>query len=189
VGFHAAYRGTRDLDLFWQHRRVLGDAVAHVYARLDQAGFDTKTLQTGDTFARLSVRDGGEVILLDLVASPVPPAEAPRSVTVGAASFLVDTPHQILVNKLCALLSRSEPRDLEDVKVLLEAGGDLARALEDCPRQDAGFSPMTLAWAVRALPFERLATALNWAPDRIQSVTQFKDDLIDRILERSRPDI
>jgi hypothetical protein len=29
-----------------------------------------------------------------------------------ARSSLLDTPHQILVNKLCALLSRSELRDL-----------------------------------------------------------------------------
>src|SRR4051812_44148937 len=35
--------------------------------------------------------------------------------------------------------SSSEPLDLEDVKALLESGGDLARALEDCPGQDVGF--------------------------------------------------
>ena len=101
---------------------------------------------------------------------------------------MVDTPHQILVNKLCALLGRAEPRDLDDVKVLLEGGGDLPRALEDCPGQDAGFSPMTLAWAIRALPFERLALALGWSTDRIESAVRFKDALVDRILETARPD-
>ena len=70
--------------------------------------------------------------------------------TVGGATFLVDTPHQILVNKLYALLNRSELRDIEDIEALLDGGGDLTRALEDCPRQDAGFSPMTLSWSLRS---------------------------------------
>lgn len=187
AGFHTAHRDTRDLDLFWQQRPNLGDIVAKVRGCLDGAGFGTKVLQTSEAFARLSVRDDVDTVVLDLVADPVPLAEAPRPVTVGGATFLVDTPHQILVNKLCALLGRSEPRDLDDVKVLLEAGGDLPRALEDCPRQDAGFSPMTLAWAIRALPFERLTLALGWSIDRIASVVQFREALVDRILENARP--
>jgi hypothetical protein len=54
----------------------------------------------------------------NLVADPVPLAEPHRQVTVSGATFLLDTPQQILVNKHCGLLGRSEPRDLEDVKAL-----------------------------------------------------------------------
>lgn len=188
AGFHTAHRGTRDLDLFWQQRRDLGDVVTKVRARLENAGLEAAVLQTQEAFARIDVRDGEATVLLDLVADPVPLAEAPRSVTVGGATFLVDTPHQILVNKLCALLGRSEPRDLEDVNVLLESGGDLPRALNDCPRQDTGFSPLTLAWALRSLPLERLATALGWSNERIASLASYRDRLADQILEYARPE-
>jgi hypothetical protein len=188
AGFYTAHRDTRDLDLFWQHRRELGDSVDAVLKTLEAAGLETKVLQTGEAFSRLSVRDGGDTVTVDLVADPVPLAESPRSVTVAGATFLVDTPHQILVNKLCALLGRSEPRDLEDIKALVESGGDLERALDDCPRQDAGFSPMTLAWAVRGLPLERLTAALGWPPARIEAVVQFRESLVERVAQQARPE-
>jgi hypothetical protein len=188
AGFYTAHRDTRDLDLFWQKRHDLGDSVSDVIRRLEAAGLEATVLQTGESFSRLSVRDGAATVTIDLVADPVPLAEAPRPVTVAGVTFLVDTPHQILVNKLCALLGRSEPRDLEDIKALLEAGGDLARALEDCPRQDAGFSPMTLAWAVRALPLERLTAALGWPPERTEALARFRESVVDRVLQQARPD-
>jgi hypothetical protein len=131
---------------------------------------------------------GDRSALVDLVADPVPLAEAPMAVTVGGASFLVDTAHQILVNKLCAVMGRSEPRDLEDIKALLESGGDLQRALRDCPQQDAGFSPLTLAWAVRSLPLGRLTAALGWSAERREALERFRDAFVDRVVQHARPD-
>ncbi len=139
AGFHTRHRGTRDLDLFWQQQTTLGDAPDRVRERLTDAGLSISTLETHAAFTRLKVDGiGGDSVVLDLVADPVRLAEPPRPQAVGSVTFLLDTPHQILVNKLCALLGRSEPRDLEDVQVLLDSGGDLARALLDCPQQDAG---------------------------------------------------
>ncbi len=145
-------------------------------------------LQTETAFCRLDVSDeSGEHVALDLVADPVPLAEPPLSANVGGVTVWVDTPHQILVNKLCALLGRSEPRDLEDIKALLESGGDLARALGDCPQQDAGFSPLTLAWTLRSLPFDRLATALGWPRERSEPVAKFKQTLLEELLRCAHP--
>jgi Nucleotidyl transferase AbiEii toxin, Type IV TA system len=98
--------------------------------------------------------------LVDLVADPVPLAEPPVEVDLGGARIWVDTPYQILVNKLCALLSRSELRDIEDVQALVGTGLDLRRALTDAPAQDGGFSPLTFAWVLRQLPIEAMATAM-----------------------------
>jgi hypothetical protein len=145
-------------------------------------------LETRPAFSRLNVRDGLASVTIDLVADPVPLAEAPRPVTVSGATFLVDTPHQILVNKLCTLLNRSELRDIEDIKALLDGGGDLVRALEDCPRQDGGFSPMTLSWSLRSLPLERLGSASGWSTERIDALSRFRDALLDKVLQEARPD-
>jgi len=189
AGFHTRHRDTRDLDLFWQQQSTLGDAPDRVRERLTEAGLSISTLATGAAFTRLSVGEvGGASVVLDLVADPVPLAEPPRLQTVGGVTFLMDTPHQILVNKLCALLGRSEPRDLEDVHVLLDSGGDLVRALRDCPKQDAGFSPLTLAWTVQGLPLARLATALGWSPDRIETVSTFQESLVEELLRQARPE-
>jgi hypothetical protein len=187
VGFHTRHRETRDLDLFWQARSKLEGVVGEAVSRLQRAGFDVVVLQTAEAFARLDARHGSGSVIVDLVADPVPLAEAPEGMRIRDQTILVDTPHQILVNKLCALLSRSELRDLVDVRALVDAGGDLSRALEDCPRQDAGFSPLTFAWAVRGLPLRAIASAASWEDDRISDFERFRDDLVARVLADVKP--
>src|SRR5262249_8965504 len=152
------------------------------------AGLDVAVMQTAEAFSRIGVRDGAEALVVDLVADPVPLAEPPQRLNLGGASILVDTPHQILVNKLCALLSRSELRDLIDVEALLPAGGDVAQALVDCPEQDGGFSPLTLSWSMRGLPIQRLANALGWPRERSELLERFRDELVDRILAEAKPE-
>jgi hypothetical protein len=187
AGFHTRHRDTRDLDLFFQQRRRLDDSPEQVRRTLEGAGLSVAVIQSADAFSRLDVRDGVTSVVVDLVADPVPLAEPPRPETVASATILVDTPHQILVNKLCALLSRSELRDLIDVRALLAAAGDLRRALGDCPAQDAGFSPLTLAWAMRGLPIRALATALAWPAADVEGMEQFRDHLVERVLAEARP--
>ncbi len=187
VGVHTRHRTTRDLDLFWQSERTLGSIPDDVRMRLEAASLAVGVVQTADAFCRLDVRSQNETVILDLVADPVPLAESPVEVEIEGAVIQVDTPHQLLVNKLCALLSRSELRDLVDVHALLGSGGDLVRALADAPRQDGGFSPLTLAYSVRQIPVEKLARALGWTEDAIASITAFRDELIDRVLAASLP--
>jgi hypothetical protein len=172
----------------WTCSGNIGDSLEAVLRTLEHAGLEAEVLQTGEAFSRLSVRDKRESVVVDLVADPVPLAESPLPVTLGGVTILVDTAHQILVNKLCALMGRSELRDLEDIKALLESGGDLPRALTNCPQQDAGFSPLTLAWAVRNLPLERLTAALGWLPERTEALVRFREVFVDRVLQEVRPD-
>jgi hypothetical protein len=100
---------------------------------------------------------------------------------------MVETPHQLLVNKLCALLSRSELRDLVDVRALVESGGDLIRALRDCPGQEAGFSPLTFAWGAQGLPVRRVAAAQGWRDEDIDALERFRDDLVSRAISEAQP--
>ncbi len=60
----------------------------------------------------------------------------------------VDPPGEILSNKLCALLSRSELRDLVDVMALEGAGHSVESALPAAARKDTGFSQAQLAWVL-----------------------------------------
>ena len=187
AGFYTRHRDTRDLDLFWQGARALGDAGATATDLITQAGLGVSTLQASPTFQRLLVQDGTDTCAVDLVADPVPLAEPPAWMTLGAARFRIDTPHQILVNKLCALLGRSEPRDIEDIRALTDSGQDLPRALADCSTQEAGFSPLTLGWTLERMPVEALATALRWAPGRVAGVVAARGWLVQAILEAARP--
>jgi hypothetical protein len=187
AGFHLKHRTTRDLDLFWHKLDQLGPLPDEVRSRLVSSGFEVATLQTGTTFSKLRVSDGTETCIVDLVADPVDPVEAPIQLWIGTASLAVDTPHEILVNKLGALLGRSELRDLEDVEALLASGGDLDKALADAPKKDGGFSPLTLAWVLKDFRPSALARIAGIQPDHAEQLDRFKESLIQRILAFSAP--
>ncbi|HEX6901276.1 MAG TPA: nucleotidyl transferase AbiEii/AbiGii toxin family protein [Thermoanaerobaculia bacterium] len=188
VGFHLKHRTTRDLDLFWHGLQQLESLPEEVRSRLVSEGLEVSPVQSGATFVRLRVRDGAETCILDLVADPVATIESPLQIRVGRALILIDTPHEILVNKLNALLSRSELRDLEDVKALLAAGGDLERALADASKKDGGFSPLTLSWVLKELRPASLAQVAGVNPEKARELEIFRNSLVERILQLSPPE-
>lgn len=95
--------------------------------------------------------------------------------------------HELLVSKLCALLSRSELRDLHDVLVLLEAGGDLPRALREAPQKDGGFSPVTLAWVLDQFPLAAMARTLGTDAEVLRKLEVFRADLTRQLLAMAKP--
>ena len=172
AGYHLGHRTTRDLDLFFKGTNVLDHIPLEVESRLRRAGLIVDRIQSGEAFCRIQVGDGVEAFPIDLVAEPVAGIEAPTEVDPGV---WVDTPHEILVNKLTALLGRWAHRDLVDVRALLAHGGDLDRALRDAPQKDGGFSPETLAWVLDTTPHAGLP------PDLLA----FKDELVSKLLSRA----
>ena len=112
VGFHFQHRTTRDVDLFWRGFDQLGALPAEIRRRLSAAGLEVEPIQSAPSFARFRVSDGADVCIVDLVAEPVQSVEPPLRVQLGTAMIAIDTAREILANKLCALLGRSELRDL-----------------------------------------------------------------------------
>ena len=152
TGFYLGHRVSRDLDLAFRPFVELGEIPREVEARLRRAGLEVEHVQRGISFVRFRVNDGTESIELDLVADPTPALESPIEIEAGVH---VETTRTLLAQKLCALLSRTELRDLEDVGALLDAGEDLERGLRDAARLDGGFSPPTLAWLLQSFPIAR----------------------------------
>jgi hypothetical protein len=105
----------------------------------------------------------------------------------GSLAALQASPHEILVNKLCALLGRSEVRDLEDVRALLEAGTSLERALTDAPKKDSGFSALTLAWVLSEMPVQSLAQMAGWSSEQATRLEVFRDRLTAQIGQAAKP--
>ena len=60
----------------------------------------------------------------------------------------VDPAEEIFANKLCALLSRGELRDIVDIIKLEQAGFDLSLALELASKKDGGLTYAQLAWVI-----------------------------------------
>lgn len=185
-GFHTRQRSTPDLDLFWRSRSEIQGARGPVLAALEAAKLQAEVLQSSPACLRLRVTDRGESVVVDLVADPVAAIEPAMSVTLDAVVLRVDTRHEILVNKLCALVQRSELRDLIDTLALLEGGCDLERGLKDAPRKDAGFSPLTLAWLLGELPVAALARASGETPESAARLETKRDELVRQVAKLTR---
>lgn len=187
AGFHTQHRGTKDLDLFWRGPTDLPAVAAEAERRLAAAGLRVTVVRRHPELVQLRVADDLRAIVVDLVADRAPSLEEPVSVSAGGVSFRLDSPHEILVNKLSALLGRMELRDLIDVQALLESGGDLRRALADAPRKDGGFSPLTLAWVLRSFEAGALAREAGWPPEKAEALVAFRDQLVERLVAEAAP--
>ncbi len=185
---YTKHRETRDLDLFWHAATELGSLPREVASLLKSDGFVVESVQSSPAFHRYRALKGDESVLIDLVADPVPTLEEPREFFLEGVAILVDTEREILVNKLCTLLERSELRDLQDVRILLEAGGDLERGLAQAPEKDAGFSPLTFAWVLRELPITSLGLGSGWPIEEVASLERFRDDLVQTVARLAKPE-
>lgn len=90
--------------------------------------------------------------------------------------------HAILAEKLCALLERSELRDLVDIEALVRAGQDLRSAAAAAPRRDGGFSPLTLAWVLRDWDVRAMARAADVSDTEAQRLERFRQSLIPELI-------
>ena len=111
-------------------------------------GASVEAIQTAPDFRRLLVNRGNEAVVVDLVREYVFQLE-PEKHEIGG--IRIDSPEEILANKLCALLSRLEIRDLVDVLELEKAGFDLPSALAVAQQKDTGLTPAQLAWVLNQL--------------------------------------
>lgn len=183
AGVYFGHRLTRDLDLFWRDRSHVGELLPIVQRKLEGAGFSVTTLQSAPAFVSLRVTDEASTVVVDLIAEPSASIEPPAKHRVGSAEILVETPHALLVEKLCALLGRAELRDLIDVEALVNRGENLSSAISDAPRRDSGFSPLTLAWVLRDFDVNAVARALGNDDGTAARLEAFRDGLIAELVK------
>ncbi|MDE3046336.1 MAG: nucleotidyl transferase AbiEii/AbiGii toxin family protein [Verrucomicrobiota bacterium] len=186
IGAYTHHRVTRDLDLFFLESH-LGDIPKMTVSLLKETGYSVSIIQNEPTFCRLKVEQKNESLVVDLVAENISPVEPPRAWVCEGTTIQVDSIHELLVTKLCALLGRSEIRDLIDLEVLLSSGGDLPKALHDAAKKDTGFSPLTLAWVLRELPVDALGQAMKLSKEEVLKLYNFRDWFLERLLEVSSP--
>ncbi len=113
--------------------------------------------------------------------------EAPQAVQVDGSEIFVDTPYEILINKLCALLSRAEFRDLVDLEALIAEGLDWKGALRRAEEKDGGFSSATLGWVLNGMPIAAVGRAAGVEEAAIRKATTFRNTLVRELAAIHRP--
>lgn len=178
--FHLHHRYSDDLDFFTHEINSFGDAVRVV--RTDLEGLFSAVVSEVDArdFKRLSVRTSDLVLKIDFVADHAPRVGLPEN----RGGTYVDTVRNILSNKLGAIISRDEPRDVADLlqisrsyrfhwdPILREAADKQAFEREDLAYRISTFPIALLAdvpYIGAAPATEDAQTALRAVVDDIES--------------------
>ncbi len=173
AGFYLGHRETDDLDE--------GFALISEIAR--DSGTPIESLQTAPDFRRLLMRRGSEDVVIDLVRDRVAQMVSEKPVVGG---ICIDPPEEILANKLCALLSRSEIRDLVDVRALEMAGYAIEDTLEAARLKDTGLTAAQLGWVLSQIKMGDDLIAPGGVS--VEELRRYLDDLIARLSRMAFPE-
>ncbi len=144
AGFHLGHRETKDLDLFTTGD-FLEDGVAALREATNELAASVEAIRTAPDFRRFLLRRGVDSVIVDLVRDSAPQLFTEK---LARGTVRVDPAEEILANKLCALLSRGEIRDVVDVRALELAGFRVEDLIGPAVRKDGGLTPGQLAWVL-----------------------------------------
>ncbi len=181
AGYHLGHRDTHDLDLFTASP-IMEDGVRALRAAATETGASWQDVRTAPEFRRVVLSRGNESVIVDLV---VEHAEQLRPEKPLHGVVRVDPAEEIFANKLCALLGRSEVRDLVDVRALEGLGLSLPEALAAGQRKDGGLTPAQLAWVLSQITIGDDAKPPGGvAPAELRDYLR---DLVDRLARLAHP--
>jgi hypothetical protein len=112
-----------------------------------EIGASVESIQSHPDFKRYLIRAGEESLLVDVVRDRAPQLYQ----KVVRDGILTDPVEEIVANKICAVIGRSEVRDLVDLYFLERAGYPAERFIGDAARKDGGVTAATFAWVLSRL--------------------------------------
>ena len=169
IGFYGHTRTTRYLDLFTRDPDAFREGVNILRDSVSEIGGEMEALRTSPHFRRFRVTRGEEETVVDLVMETVKAVSHPKPIP--EYSILVDSPEELAVNKVCALVGRAEPRDLIDLHFLKSRGLNLDDAISSAPEKDGGVGRDTLLMALQGI-------AANQLDDQTR---QFRSEWIEKL--------
>lgn len=181
AGFYLGHRETEDLDLF-----TLNDEIQRGFEILREVGAEIgakiEPVQTSPDFRRVLVSRDSDAVVVDLVREYVYQSDANKRIINGVR---VDTAEEIFANKLAALLSRNEIRDLVDIYELEKAGYGFEPALRAAEKKDTGLSPGQLAWVLSNITLTDSADLPGHVS--VDELRRYLDELIIRLQQMAVP--
>ena len=181
VGFHLHHRTTLDLDLFTTDD-LLDDGEAALEEAARDLGATVERLRTSLSFRRFLLQRAAESVVVDLVRDTAPQIDEEKTEVSG---IRIDSPQEIIANKLCTLLSRGELRDLVDVRALEAAGFSVEDHLPAATQKDGGLTAGQLAWVLSQIEIGDDATPPGDVT--VEELRCYLADLIERLTQLAYP--
>ncbi len=153
IGLYGLPRVTQDLDLFTTSAESFARVADRIRDCCSRLGAVEVALVTSPHFRRFRLERGDEVTLADFVEDLVPQI-CPEKVLLDSG-WVVDRAEEIIVNKVCAIVGRGEPRDFYDFHFLVSQGYDPEVALNRAVLKDGGVTAESLAMVLQSVPWEQ----------------------------------
>lgn len=183
AGFYLHHRETDDLDSFTHESEAFERGTHALRAAADRVSGQLGIRQDSPGFRRYVVTRGHEAVVVDLVWERVPSAFPDKS---DRAGIRIDPIEEILINKLTAVLSRAEERDVVDLLFLERAGHRAEQALAAALAKDGGCTPAALAWVLSEIRVPENVALPGGVSGR--ELQDFLADLVKRLRRAAAPD-
>jgi len=181
VGFHLHHRTTLDLDLFTTDD-LLDDGEAALQEAARDLGATVERLRTSSSFRRFLLQRATESVVVDLARDSTPQIDQEKT---DIGGIRIDSPREIMANKLCTLLSRGEIRDLVDLRALEKEGLSLEDHLLLAMQKDGGLTAGQLAWVLSQIEIGDDATPPGDVS--VEELRRYLADLIERLTKLAYP--
>lgn len=180
------HRRSYDLDFFCADAETVTEVAGRLAALCAEQNWTLQSERAWPGFRRFQVAHGDEATIVDIVHDTaeqlVPVPQKPE-----IDGIRIDDLRDLLANKLCAALGRSEVKDLVDLFAMEAHGLDLLAAISDAERKDGGMDPATLAWVLRDAPTDT-SRLLLLRPIDEHELRVFRDRLVERLAAAAWPD-
>ena len=181
-GFYGLPRTTQDIDLFTVGHEAFERVADLVHDCCHALCLTSVALVTSPHFRRYRIQRQDEATLVDFVED-LAPQVFPEKVT-RSDGVRIDPMEEIAVNKVCAIVSRSEPRDFFDLHFLAGRGLDPDVALELANRKDGGVNAESMVMILQSIDWERFQVPGL----EVRETARFFQGWLDRLTLRLLPD-
>jgi predicted nucleotidyltransferase component of viral defense system len=175
--FYFEERYSDDLDFFTDESPTFAFSIRELKSRLSNQ-FKIQTKVEARDFIRLEVKENKKVLQIDFVNDRVPRFGQLKTVN----KFLIDNPLNILSNKLTAVISRDNPKDIFDIWVIYQNQSIQWDNIIKEAKEKAHFQKNELIFRLESFPIALLEQLNTINPIRIKQFKKEFRNIIESII-------
>ena len=150
--FYLDHRLSYDLDFFTGSRDVNWHVLKNdILTIAHDIGADCRTITVSPQFRRYQLTRNSESEILDFIIELVPQVDGVKRVV---GNIRVDTIREIIANKICTLIERSEIKDLVDLYFLEKHGYKILDYFEDAKLKEGALDPSMISFLLSRIQIQ-----------------------------------
>ena len=182
--FYLGHRVSQDLDVFTNNSISFQAVSTTVMAASAEDLFEVEALESSSHRRRFLLTRESEQVLVDAIHEISEQIDPKKPTCDG---IRIDTLREIGTNKLCAILHRSELKDLVDLYFIEKAGISPLDRLPDAQLKEGGVTPASLAYSFSQI---RISDSLVGMISEVsvEELRSFRDRLVDQLTRMAFPE-